>query len=240
MPSFSPSRKLYPAEVAYIREIFGDSLNYDKIRVTKDHWLSYGSTRVVGNTVNFTSTRGGEDLFEDTPEQQLSPAGITLLGHEAAHVWQFQNGGWAYAGDSLAKQAAGFYSTGSRNTAYDWETAVRWGIPWERWGPEQQAKAIDVWDKATRRSASGRGLLGDGALLAQLSPFMEKVRRGEGAIQFSIPGAAVSSFIAGGIGYLFFKKKGVAAGVALGVLVNLPWNKWFLSKPGLARLDLNA
>jgi len=178
---------------------------------------------VVGNTINFTSDWGGDYLFEDTPEGGLNKAGLDLLGHEIGHVWQFQNGGWAYAGDALIKQAAGFYSTGSRNTAYDYKTAIRWDIPWEKWGPEQQAEAIDQWNLAKRNTKNQK-------TIKTLQPYVEKARRGEGAVQFSIPGTAVCCFIAGGIGYLVKKKCGVAVGVSIGVLVNLPWNGWFLKK----------
>lgn len=223
--AFRKSRKLYPYEVAYAKEIYGDSIRYDKVRVTRDHWFSYGSTHVVGNTIHFLSDYGNDYLFEDTPEWGLNKAGLDLLGHEIGHVWQFQHGGWAYAGDALAKQAAGFYSTGSRNTAYDFKTAIEWEIPWEKWGPEQQAEAIDQWNLATRNNE-------DKKLIKQLRPYVELARQGKGAVKFSIMGTMVSCLITGGIGYIASsdKKKGVAIGTSIGVLINLPWNAWFLKK----------
>jgi len=220
------SRGLYPYEVNYIRKIFKNSLRYDKVRITRDHWFSKGSTRVVGNTINFTSDYGGEYLFEDTPEQGLNDAGLLLLGHEIGHVWQYQNGGWAYAGESLTKQAAGFYATGSRNTAYDWQTAVEWDLPWEQWGPEQQAESIDQWNQAMR-------VTGDEDLIEKLQPYVEKARRGEGVTKFSPAGTAVCVAVGAGIGYLVKKCKGAQIGAAFGFVVNLPWNAWFLKKPGL-------
>jgi hypothetical protein len=230
--AFRKSRPLYPKEIAYIREIFGPSMRYDKVRITRDHWLSKGSTRVTGNTINFTSFYAGEPLFEDTPEQALNQTGLDLLGHEAMHVWQFQNGGWAYAGDALAKQAAGFYSTGSRNTAYDWQTAVEWELPWEKWGPEQQAQAIDDWNLARRgrESGSGAAVSGGEELVEQLQPYADKVKQGKGATKFSYPGTLISAFILGGIGYIAKKGPGTATGIAIAVLINLPWNYWFLKK----------
>jgi hypothetical protein len=234
--AFRHSRKLYPREVAYIKEIFGPSMRYDKVRITRDHWFAYGSTRVTGNTINFASFYAGEAIFEDTPEEHLTQAGLDLLGHEAMHVWQYQNGGWAYAGDALAKQSAGFYSTGSRNTAYDWQTAVEWEIPWKNWGPEQQAQAIDDWNlaKRKRKSGSGAAVSGGKELVEKLQPYADKVKKGQGATQFSIPGTLVCVLVASGIGYLIKKCPGAQYGAAFGVLINLPWQKWCLKKPGLS------
>jgi hypothetical protein len=222
--AFRKGRKLTPKEIDYVKRIYGDSVRYDKVRITRDHWFAYGSTRVTGNTINFTSDYGGEYLFEDTPEQQLNEAGLKILGHEIGHVWQFQNGGWAYAGDSVAKQTAGHYATGSRNTAYDWQSAVDWDIPWKKWGPEQQAEVIDRWNLAKHHDNNEE-------LAEKLFPFVEKARRGEGVVQFSIPGTVVCCLILSGVGYLIKKKKGAAYGAAAGFLINLPWNKWFLKKP---------
>ena len=67
-------------------------------------------------------------------------------------------------------------------------------------------------------------------MIKRLQPYVEKARRGEGAVRFSIPGTAVCCFIAGGLGYLVKKRCGVVVGVSIGLLVNLPWNAWFLKK----------
>lgn len=221
--AFRKSRRLYPKEIAYAKQIYGDSIDYDKVRVTRDHWFSKGSTRVVGNTINFTSFYAGEPLFEKTPEEALNEAGLLLLGHEIGHVWQFQNGGWAYAGDALTKQAAGYYSTGSRNTAYDWQTAIDWELPWKKWGPEQQAEAIDQWNQARHYGNNHK-------LMELLQPYVEKARKGEGATQFSIPGTVVSCLITSGVGYLVKGAKGAIYGTLLGVIINLPWNRWRKSR----------
>lgn len=221
--AFRSSRPLYPREIAYIKDIFGPSLRYDKIRITRDHWFSMGSTRVTGNTINFTSYYGGLPLFEASEEEQLTPAGLDLLGHEAMHVWQYQNGGWAYASESLIKQAAGYYSTGSRSTAYDWAAAVEWDIPWEKWGPEQQAQAIDDWNLALRSNKNKD-------LVEKLQPYVDKVQGGVGAAQFSLVGTIIVAGALSGIGYLWKGQLGIQCGLIIGVLLNLPWNKWFLKK----------
>ena len=80
--AFRKSRKLYPYEISYVKDVYGDSIRYDKVRITRDHWFSAGSTRVVGNTINFASNWGSAYLFEDTSEWGLNKAGLDLLGHE--------------------------------------------------------------------------------------------------------------------------------------------------------------
>jgi hypothetical protein len=230
---FGKCRKLTAKEIAYAKEILGNSVRYDKVRISRDHWFSYPrQTRVTGNTINFSSHYGGEPLFEDTETWQLNKAGLDLLGHEIIHVWQYQNGGWAYAGDALTKQAAGAYSTGSRNTAYDWQTALEWELPWEKWGPEQQAQAIDDWNLAKRKREVGSSYSSTSGkeLVEKLQPYVDKARKGQGATEFSVPGTIVCCLVASGIGYLVKKHPGLQAGLAIGLLINLPWNKWFLRK----------
>lgn len=211
-------RKLYPEEISHVKDIFKDSIDYDKVRVTKGHLFSKGATRTVGNVIHFPV----ESFYPD--QDKLLPENLQTLSHELVHIWQYQNGGWAYAFESLAKQAAGFYSTGSRNTAYDWKTAVEWSIPWEDWGPEQQAAAIEEWGVANRS--------GNSALSSQLLPYVDKVRSRKGAAQFSPAGAVVSVSVGAGIGYLIRKRSGAQIGGLIGLLLNFPWNSWLRKKNG--------
>lgn len=216
--SFRKGRPLHPEELDYVKKIFGDSIDYGKVRITRDHWFSSGSTRVIGNTIHFTSDYGDDFHFLDNPRQDLSREGYATLAHEMAHVWQYQNGGFAYAPEALIKQAAAAYATGSRNTAYDWRIAYDWDLPWESWGPEQQATAIEDWNKAF--------YAGDDETMRILAPYMEKVRAGEGAPQYSPVGIALFSLVGAGLGYWANKESGAAIGAGLGVLAMLPWNKW--------------
>lgn len=219
--AFRRGRKLYPEELEYVKQVFKDSVDYDKVRITRDHWFSTGSTRVVGNTIHFTTDGGYDYHFLPGPGDRLSQEGMNTLAHEMAHIWQFQNGGWAYAVEALAKQAAGAYATGSRNTAYDWKTAVEWEVPWSKWGPEQQATAIEEWGLALRS--------GNKEMLDEIAPYMEKVWKGEGAPQISPIGIAIFGTVGAGLGYLLNKKnrkRGALLGAGAGVLINLPWNKW--------------
>ena len=134
-----PSRGLNEQEIAALRSVYGDSIDYSQIRLKEGHLgIANGlAPHTVGNTIYI-------------PEGWLDPNNANyqanrneLLTHETAHVWQFQNGGTDYIGESLWNQALGWLSGQSRNAAYDFEQPVRDGKSWEQLNPEQQAALIE-------------------------------------------------------------------------------------------------
>ena len=207
MPGGSGSRPLTEAEIAYARKIYGDSIDYSKVRVTSDHWLSTGAPKTLGNTMHMRSEWGGANFDENG---QLTDSGRELLMHEIGHVWQYQNGGAAYIGDSLWSQLKGFLGGGSRNEAYDWRDAIAKGTAWEDFNPEQQAEAIETYHEILEAEEGGYASSADLADKERLQPYIDKVRNGEGAPQFSTPGA-----VGGGLG-------GAAVGAGIGALVGGP------------------
>jgi hypothetical protein len=104
-----------------------------------------------------------------------------------AHVWQYQNGGLAYIPDSLWAQLKAAVSGGDRGKAYDWRAAHDAGIPWEEWNPEQQAGAVERYNILLRKSKDNTATVAEIHELAILVPYMEKVRRREGAPTFGAP-----------------------------------------------------
>ena len=64
----------------------------------------------------------------------LTPAGLELLSHEAAHTWQFQNGGARYLSDAILSYID------DRPAAYDWERALDEALPFDDMTPDQQAE----------------------------------------------------------------------------------------------------
>jgi len=114
-------RKLTESEIATLREVYGDSIDYDAIRIKKgDAGLFSLNDRPFthGNTVYMKNKTITDEL----------------LVHEMAHVWQHQNGGSDYMSEALWSQEKGH--------GYDWKKSVP-GTPWEDLEPEQQAELLE-------------------------------------------------------------------------------------------------
>jgi len=132
----TPSRALTAQETSELRKVYGDSIDYSQIRIKEGNLgLANGlAPHTVGNTIYI-------------PPGWLDPNNQTqrndLLAHEAAHVWQYQNGGTDYIGESLWNQAKGWLSGQSRNAAYEFETPIRNGKSWAELNPEQQAHLLE-------------------------------------------------------------------------------------------------
>lgn len=126
-------------EIAQLRSVYGDSMDYSQIRIKEGHLgIANGlAPHTIGNTIYI-------------PEGWLDPTSANyqadrneLLVHEAAHSWQYQNGGTDYIGESLWNQFSGWVSGGNRNEAYDFGRAVNEGKVWSELNPEQQAALIE-------------------------------------------------------------------------------------------------
>ncbi|MBZ4420753.1 DUF4157 domain-containing protein [Myxococcus sp. RHSTA-1-4] len=118
-----PGRRLTDEEVTRLHAIFGESLDYGRVRVKA------GRLGLLGLTGR--AFAHGNTLFvpgRDTVE-------FGLLVHELTHVWQHQHGGTAYLGAALAAQWWG--------DGYDWRKAVSRHLRWAELNPEQQAQLIE-------------------------------------------------------------------------------------------------
>lgn len=176
-------RPLTVAEIAYAKDVFKDSVDYSQITITRDSMFSAGAPKTLGNTIHLRSDWG--HFIGDS--MQLTQGGQETLIHEMGHVWQYQNGGLAYIPESLWAQFKGFIGAGSRGAAYDWREADRAGLPWEKWNPEQQAAAIEDYNRLLRKQKDGTATTAEIHELSILLPFIEMVRRGEGAPTFFGP-----------------------------------------------------
>lgn len=209
-------RRLTADEIAYAREVFGDSIDYEPILITRDSMMSTGSPKAIGNTIHLVS-RWGDDIFEPGRGMALTDRGRELLIHEMGHVWQYQNGGFAYVGESLRAQLGALLGKGDRNGAYEWRAAHDAGLPWQTWNPEQQAEAIERYNVCLRatRATPPCATDDDRADLATLQPYLDKVCHGEGAPGFSVLGAVGGGLMGTGMGALV----GGAAGGPVGALM---------------------
>lgn len=169
------SRSLTPGEKTYLREIFHDAVDYDRVTITRGSALSAGAARTTGNTINLQD----EHFRADTME--LSDSGMLVLAHEMGHVWQYQNGGLAYIPSSLIPQIVAGIQGQSRNAAYDWRNAVRNRIDWSDWNAEQQAECISDYNEALRRINAGTATLADYETVTLAEPYIALVRERIGA-----------------------------------------------------------
>jgi hypothetical protein len=143
------ARSLTAKEIAYAKEIYLDTIDFLKVKITKGSLLSLGAAKTIGNTIYLPASK---DLFVGDTMELTDWYGLGTLIHELGHVWQYQNGGLAYIPLSLIAQLKGFLKSGSRDAAYNWEAADAAGLPWEKWNPEQQASAMEYYNYYLRLS----------------------------------------------------------------------------------------
>ena len=176
-------RRLNEEEIDYLRPVYGDSIDYDAIRIQSGGIKeAVGiSPQTTGNDVFLRQAWGG-DIFED--DGTLTEAGLHLLGHEVGHVWQNQNGGITYVGEALIAQGLDAAGLGE---GYEIQAALARGTPFEDMNPEQQASIAEF---------IGMALAENGGALT-----LDGFRRASGVAvteaQFAIVRAAHATLLAG-------------------------------------------
>ncbi|MCB9645986.1 MAG: hypothetical protein H6730_05210 [Deltaproteobacteria bacterium] len=156
-----PGRKLTDAEIAELKKVYGDSIDYDQVRI-KEGFSGLFSTNdrpfAHGNTLY---------MKDQTVDQEL-------LTHEMMHIWQYQNGGSDYMSEALVSQWWG--------KGYDWEASVP-GTPWEDLEPEQQAEFMEkAWASGFFNDPEHNSFIWNGVDYTDyLKDALKKVRAGEGA-----------------------------------------------------------
>ena len=123
--SHGTERSLNQAECELVAPIFGSNLDLMKVRLREGITGLLNASRrafVIENT-----------LF--LPRGYL-PLRQHILVHELCHVWQFQNGGHAYIGDSVHAQLLG--------DGYELEMGLLQGRSWAQLNAEQQATLIEA------------------------------------------------------------------------------------------------
>jgi hypothetical protein len=136
-------RRLTDQEIALLRDIFRDALDYDEIRVVENRLgiLDGGrwgkAARRAPYTIGYTIYVPGATLNADT------------LVHEAVHVWQFEHGGPRYILSAVRAQKWGQVGTvptcpsHAPTRGYDFDNALTDGRRWPEFNPEQQAAFIE-------------------------------------------------------------------------------------------------
>jgi hypothetical protein len=134
-----PGRPLTAAEIALLRPIFGDGLDYAAVRLKEGPLGLLGLPRRA-----FTH---GDTIFVPwrwRAEQAASRD--ALLVHEAVHVWQHQRRGTRYMSEALIAQWLG--------AGYNFATGLVAGKRWADLNPEQQAEMVE---RAFAAGAAGAG-----------------------------------------------------------------------------------
>jgi hypothetical protein len=121
-------RPLTPGEIELSRSIFGDTIDYLKVRLVLGKWWPFHPRRAAMAPMGdiwFHPNGGG--WSEDFSNEPLSRQGFFI--HEMTHVWQVQKGGR-------------FYLMLMRHPFCRYEYELRPGKPFARYGIEQQAEIV--------------------------------------------------------------------------------------------------
>ena len=140
----SETRGLRPEEEAYLRTIYGDSVDYSEIRLQQG-----GLENMVGMDPHAI---GGDIFMPDwafAPDGSLTPRGLELLSHEVGHTWQSQTDGAGYISDAIISYID------DRPAAYDYGAAIDGLIPWEDLTPDQQAELARIIGMAIAINGTG-------------------------------------------------------------------------------------
>jgi hypothetical protein len=149
-------RPLVLAEIDFLKQIFGDSVDYSQVEIwvgSPALTLSQGRAFVERNTIHLPANLSTGRPVLTGFSKWLSSEALPLFVHEMTHVWQFQNGGWTYAPSAFLAQQQAIILTGSDFIAYKWRL-VR-NQKWQYWNPEQQAAAIEEYYVLSQKIQSG-------------------------------------------------------------------------------------
>ena len=121
-------RHLTPGEVEIARSVFGDAIDYARVKLFKGKWWPFHPRRSamapMGNIWFHPDGGGWSDDFSREP---LLAQGHFI--HELTHVWQAQKGGR-------------FYLPLMRHPFCRYRFDLKPGKPFERYGLEQQAEIV--------------------------------------------------------------------------------------------------
>lgn len=122
------NRPLTPGEIDLARSVFGDAIEYGRVRLFRGKWWPFhprNSAMAPMGNIYFHPDGGGWSA--DFSKEPLGRQGFFI--HEMTHVWQTQKAGRFYL--PLMRHPFCRY-------AYD----LKSGKPFERYGLEQQAEIV--------------------------------------------------------------------------------------------------
>lgn len=121
-------RPLTSGEMELVRSIFGEAIDYPKVRLVKGKWWPFHPRRsAMAPMGNIWFHPDGGGWTEDFSVEPLSLQGFFI--HEMTHVWQAQKGG-------------SFYLPMMRHPFCRYRYRLEPKKPFERYGIEQQAEIV--------------------------------------------------------------------------------------------------
>jgi len=122
------SRFLTPGEIALARSVFGDAIDYSRVRLHKRKWWPFHPRNAAMAPMGdiWFHPEGGV-WSDDFSKESLGRQGFFI--HEMTHVWQAQKGGR-------------FYLPLMRHPFCRYSYELKPGKPFRRYGLEQQAEIV--------------------------------------------------------------------------------------------------
>ena len=149
------ARPLTPREIELARSVFGDAINYDRVRIVRRKWWLFQPKRIVMAPTGNIYFHPKSPLWSaDFSKENLSLQGLFI--HEMTHVWQAQTRGRLYL--PLMRHPFCRYSYQLID-----------GRPFGRYGLEQQAEMV------RHRFLADRGLATAALLPPGFLPFINSV-----------------------------------------------------------------
>ena len=121
-------RPMTAGEIALARTIFGEAIDYSKVRLILGKWWPFQPRRSAmapTGSIWFHPDAGG--YSDDFSKEPLSAQGYFI--HELTHVWQSQKGGK-------------FYLPLMRHPFCHYRYQIKPGRPFKHYGLEQQAEIV--------------------------------------------------------------------------------------------------
>ncbi len=122
------ARSLTPGETALARSVFGDAIDYARVRLVRRKWFPFQPRgTVMAPTGNLHFHPHGDLWSDDFAAEPLYRQGLFI--HEMTHVWQ-------------SHQRGRFYLPLMRHPFCRYSYKITDGRPFERYGLEQQAEIV--------------------------------------------------------------------------------------------------
>ena len=122
------SRSLTPGEIELARYVFGEAIDYSRVRLFKGKWWPFHPRNAAMAPMgNIYFHPEGQVWSDDFSKESLGRQGFFI--HEMTHVWQAQRSGR-------------FYLPLMRHPFCRYSYELKPGRPFRRYGLEQQAEIV--------------------------------------------------------------------------------------------------